>query len=345
MPSFKRLIVCMDGTWNSPEKRHVTNVVRTARAIRPVDSQGVPQLVFYDWGVGSERGTKLRGGALGAGLDKNIQDAYRFIVHNYSRGDQIYLFGFSRGAYSARSTAGLIRNAGILKKLHAQRIPQAYKLYRNRLKPDAWQAKDFRRRYSRDVQITFVGVWDTVGALGIPSRILKAITRNRRYKFHDTKLSGIIKHACHAVAINEKRVDFKPTLWEGPAKSGQTVDQVWFAGVHGDVGGGYPRKGLSDLTLAWMWERAAHAEPGGRGLAIDPAYRRAYVKPDGQAKLNRSWKGMYWVKGRHHREIGKFWPEMEQIHPSVRKRYLRDRKYRPKQLKEFLREHPEVGWG
>ena len=117
MATKRRIIICSDGTWNNPEQNNATNVVRTARAILPVDQRGMPQLVFYDWGVGSEGvGHKVAGGVLGRGIDKNIQDAYRFIVHNYADGDEIYLFGFSRGAYTARSTAGLIRNIGILKK-------------------------------------------------------------------------------------------------------------------------------------------------------------------------------------------------------------------------------------
>ena len=173
MATKKRIIICSDGTWNNPEQKNVTNVVRTARAIRPVDRRGMPQLVFYDWGVGSEGvGNKVAGGVLGKGIDKNIQDAYRFIVHNYVDGDEIYLFGFSRGAYTARSTAGLIRNIGILKKIHAHLIPRGYKLYRQKSKPDAPTAIEFRRKYSHEVRIAFVGVWDTVGALGIPSRIL-----------------------------------------------------------------------------------------------------------------------------------------------------------------------------
>lgn len=330
----KRLVICCDGTWNSPEKRYVTNVVRTAQAVRPADTNGVPQVVFYDWGVGSD-GQKITGGMLGAGLDKNIQDAYRFLVHNYAPGDEIYLFGFSRGAYTVRSLVGLIRNAGLLKKINAHKIPDAYKLYRSRSNPDEPTALEFRRMHSRTARITFIGVWDTVGALGIPSQILKAITRNRGYAFHDTSLSKIIKHACHAVAIDEKRIDFKPALWTRRPVRGQTIEQQWFAGVHGDVGGGYKETGLSDIALDWIWSRAKTL-----GLAFDPNYRRKFVHPDPLDKLHRSWKGIYWVKGRHHRPIGALPSELESIHPSVQRRYEQKDDYRPRKLVEFLRKNP-----
>ena len=202
MATKKRIIICSDGTWNNPEQKNVTNVVRTARAILPVDRRGMPQLVFYDWGVGSEGvGNKVAGGVLGKGIDKNIQDAYRFIVHNYADGDDIYLFGFSRGAYTARSTAGLIRNIGILKKIHAHLIPRGYKLYRQKSKSDAPTAIEFRRKYSREVRIAFVGVWDTVGVLGIPSRILRHLNK-KKYAFHDTSLSKIIFEQDHRSRVS-----------------------------------------------------------------------------------------------------------------------------------------------
>ena len=335
---MKRIVICCDGTWNSPEKQHVTNVARTARAVLPADRDGVPQVVFYDWGVGSD-GRKVAGGMLGAGIDKNIQDAYRFLVHNYVRGDQIYLFGFSRGAYTVRSLAGFVRKAGLLRKIEAHRIPDAFRLYRRRGKPDSETARAFRAAHAREIRITFVGVWDTVGALGIPSRILRAITRNRRYAFHDTSLSDVIRHACHAVAIDEKRIDFRPTLWKRPPGSRQTIEQQWFAGVHGDVGGGYAETGLSDIALTWIWSRAAT-----RGLALSRAYARRHVRPDPLGKLHRSWTGMFRAKGRHYRPIGELPPGLESIHPSVRERYERLDGYRPKKLVELLEANPEAAW-
>lgn len=334
----KRLVVCCDGTWNSPEQHHVTNVVRTARAVRPTDDEGVTQVVFYDWGIGSY-GDKIRGGMLGAGIDKNVQDAYRFLVHNYSHGDEIFLFGFSRGAYTARSLAGLIRNAGLLKKNHADRIPAAYGMYRRRAGPDVPTALEFRHDYSQEVRIRFVGVWDTVGSLGVPSRIFEAMGGNRKHAFHDTSLSGIIENACHAVAIDEKRIDFEPTLWKRLPKDGQTIEQQWFAGVHGDVGGGNADPGLADVALHWMWSRAA-----GHGLAFDDSYRNAKVRPNPMGKLHRSWTGMYRVKGRHIRPIGELAPGLESVHSTVRERFLGVPEYRPKNLQTWLKKRPQSDW-
>ena len=334
----KRLVICCDGTWNSPEQHHVTNVVRTARALRPVDDQGIPQVVFYDWGIGSY-GDKVRGGMLGLGIDKNIQDAYRFLVHNYSDGDELFLFGFSRGAYTARSLAGFIRNAGLLRKLHANLIPAAYKMYRQRAGPDVPKALEFRREHSSDVRIRFIGVWDTVGALGVPSQIFEAMGANRRYAFHDTSLSRIIDHACHAVAIDEKRIDFEPTLWTQAPKEGQTIEQQWFAGVHGDVGGGNADTGLADIALDWMWSQAATY-----GLAFDDEHREARVRPNPLGKLNRSWSGMYRIKGRHIRQIGQLPAGLESVHPSVRERWLKTNEYRPANLTAYLGKNPQPDW-
>ena len=335
-PANKRLIICCDGTWNSPEQHHVTNVVRTARAVRPADKDGVPQIVFYDWGIGSYSG-KLTGGMLGAGIDKNIQDAYRFLVHNYLPGDEVLLFGFSRGAYTARSLVGFIRNAGLLRKIDADLIPKAYGLYRRPAKPDARSAVRFRADHSRNIRIAFVGVWDTVGALGIPSRIVERMGGNQRYAFHDTSLSGIIDHACHAVAIDEQRVDFEPALWTRLPKPGQVIEQQWFAGVHGDVGGGNGDSGLSDTALEWVWSGAEAA-----GLALDEGYRLKATRPNPLGKLHRSWTGMYRMKGRRRRPLGELPPELESVHHSVRQRYDGLPAYRPANLATYIEKRG--GW-
>ncbi len=334
----KRLVVCCDGTWNSPEQQHVTNVVRTARAVRPTDNAGVHQVVFYDWGIGSH-GNRIRGGMLGKGIDKNIQDAYRFLVHNHADGDEIFLFGFSRGAYTARSLAGFIRNAGLLEKLHSHLIADAYELYRQPAGPDAPEAVDFRRDHCREVRIRFVGVWDTVGALGVPSRVFKKMGGNRRHAFHDTSLSKIIDHACQAVAIDEQRIDFEPTLWRRPPRDGQTIEQQWFAGVHGDVGGGNTDAGLADVALDWMWTRASAQE-----LAFDRAYWDAKVRPNAAGPLHPSRKGIYRVKRSHVRPIGNLPAGLESVHDSVRERCTHVQSYRPENLVAFLDGNPQPDW-
>ena len=146
---MKRIAIFSDGTWNSPEQGGATNVLKMTRAVSPT-AEGISQIAFYDWGVGTDR-KKISGGITGAGIDKNIMDCYRFLIHNYEEGDQIYLFGFSRGAYTARSLGGLIRNCGLLKREHADQIPEAYRLYRKRTKsssPSAAEPSDFRKRYA-----------------------------------------------------------------------------------------------------------------------------------------------------------------------------------------------------
>jgi uncharacterized protein (DUF2235 family) len=173
----------------------------------------------------------------GAGLAKNVRDAYRFLVYNYTSGDDIYFFGFSRGAYTVRSTAGLIRKCGLLHKEHADRLRDAFKLYRKRdPTPDTQEALEFRDRYSRSpIRIRFIGVWDTVGSLGVPIDVFRFLSRSR-YEFHDVSLSRSVEYAYHAVAIDERRGPFRPTLWEQhPEATGQVLEQVWFVGVHMDI--------------------------------------------------------------------------------------------------------------
>lgn len=329
---MKRLVVCCDGTWNTPEGKLVTNVVNLARAIRPKARRGVEQVVFYDWGVGTEGGAdKLTGGALGKGIDKNIQDAYRFLVHNYNPGDELFLFGFSRGAYTARSLVGLLRNSGLLTKTHAHLIPQAYAMYRSRAKPDVKSARKFRATYSHSqtVNVKFLGVWDTVGALGIPVGILRRFNK-KKYNFHDTRISGIVKHAYHALAIDEKREPFRPTIWK--TKPGRkNSEQAWFAGVHSDVGGGYPDTGLSYKALVWMVQKAAAC-----GLSVDKGYMASLKMNNSPEKLHNSYTAKYRLLGKYVRPIGRTNTD-EFVHPSALARHRNRKGYQPENLKDFLK--------
>jgi len=158
----------------------------------------------------------------------------------------------------------MIRNVGLLLPENAHRIGDAYALYRQRDgSADTDEARAFRDRYSREIKIKFLGVWDTVGALGIPLPALQWLN-SAVYSFHDTELSGIVANAAHAVAIDEHRIDYQVTLWTQIAKAGQAVEQRWFIGAHADVGGGYASRDLSDITLSWMMGKA-----GALGLAFD----------------------------------------------------------------------------
>lgn len=260
--AMKRLAVCCDGTWKDSDSGDgYTNVARLAWAIKPNDTRGgkdIPQIVFYQSGVGSEGDffNKLAGGGVGMGLSRNVRDAYSFICNNFCDGDEIFLFGFSRGAYTARSVGGLIGYAGLIGKRDLDRFDDLWTGYRLRDKvshPDP--RPQFEKRHSARVKC--VGVWDTVGSLGIPGNIDKVFTEF--YKFHDTGLGLHIDNAFHALALDERRKAFQPTLWHQNPKAKdddkakeQVLRQVWFTGAHSNVGGGYDEHGLSDITLAWM---------------------------------------------------------------------------------------------
>jgi uncharacterized protein (DUF2235 family) len=294
----------------------------------------VTQSVFYEQGVGTEGGlaSQLLGGVSGLGLSKNIKDAYRFLMHNYEdseRGaDEIFLFGFSRGAYAARSLAGFLRNSGLLKTLHADRLDEAFELYRSDAHPTSDEAIDFRAEYSREVEIQFLGVWDTVGALGIPPQTIFpfldpfANAVNAPFQFHDVELSGSVKHAYQALAIDERSAPFEPSIWkpreeDGVAvtrhpKPGQVVEQVWFAGYHGDVGGGSPEAGLSDIAFTWMQEKAHDC-----GLEFDNEYVAARIAPDPLGDTDEARATIIELAGTYDRPLGKTWPKTEFVHPEV----------------------------
>ncbi|WRT12684.1 DUF2235 domain-containing protein [Pseudarthrobacter sp. LT1] len=223
----KRIVVCCDGTWATPDQADdgqpcPTNVTKLALGIAPAgrDKNGtdIEQKVFYHRGVGAGRHDRLGGGAFGAGLSYDILAAYRFIMGNFQPGDELFLLGFSRGAYTARSTAGLIRNAGILRRRFRGRLGDAYSLYRDRTattNPRSVEATLFRRSFSHETRIHCIAVWDTVGSLGIPLTGVPVIDRyNRRFAFHDTALSATVDNAFQALAIDEKRKPFAPTLWQ-----------------------------------------------------------------------------------------------------------------------------------
>jgi uncharacterized protein (DUF2235 family) len=173
---MSRLIVCCDGTWNRADQPSPTNVQKLHMSIDVSESTG--QVVWYEEGVGTRPLEHVLGGAFGVGLSRNVQHCYRFLVANYEPGDELFFFGFSRGAFTARSLAGLVRNSGILRRENIRMVKDAYALYRSREPGNApWEegAAKFRREHSHpDATITFIGVWDTVGALGIPMQKVRA---------------------------------------------------------------------------------------------------------------------------------------------------------------------------
>lgn len=322
---MKRIIICCDGTWADEAniQKDYTNVAKTMRAIRA--RADVDQVVYYDAGIGTGVGLrdKFQGGMLGFGLDKNIHEAYRFLVNNYAAGDEIFLFGFSRGAYTVRSLAGLVGKIGLLEKSDQFYIPAAYQHYRMRTFDEPQDLEEavrqgaprwlpgfvkvrleararkkltrerdrnreaiaafkygnrkvfpgfrgYRRRNAmvRDqVRIKFIGVWDTVGALGVPGVLGKL--RRSALSFHSVRLGSHVENGYHALAIDEKRRAFQAALWDNEPAAGQHIEQVWFAGYHGNVGGGADPEGPENFAFRWMMERAVR-----HGLKIDmpPGY-------------------------------------------------------------------------
>jgi uncharacterized protein (DUF2235 family) len=278
---MKRLVVCCDGTWNKPDNENVTNVEKIARTVQsdPSATGDVYQLVYYISGVGagSYEADCLLGGAFGFGLFHNVIACYRFLAQNYEPGDEIFIIGFSRGAYTARSVAGMLASVGLLTKraLVEERLPEAVHLYQGTRMPEGAfgeSVDEFKHDHCHAAKVTFLGVFDTVGALGVPG------FERDTPKFHSVQLSTQVLCARQALAIDETRLKFAPTLWEAPEEPADAptadprVKQVWFEGAHSDVGGGYAQTGLSDTSLLWM-AREAHAA----GLVFDSDLLGTYV--------------------------------------------------------------------
>ena len=345
---MKRLIVCCDGTWQDLQTPYPTNVVKIAQAIEATASDGISQVVFYDAGIGTEGNTKIQkkvdrivGGNFGKGIDQNIQDGYRFLSLNYSPGDEIYLFGFSRGAYTVRSLAGLMYNSGLLSSPHIRQISQAYELYRNRLDLDkSNEIEAFREKYSfktekygSRVPITLLACWDTVGSLGLPDLIpFMDLDKkmNEKYQFHDQKLNPIIQNALHAVAIDEQRKLFHVTLMEkSPETEEQQLIQKWFPGDHGCIGGGVQEQSsLSDGTLQWTIDSIKELR---LNLEIDPSVIPTGVNPNPIDDLNI--EANSWIdKLKKIREVS---DDFNDLHEGVKIRWQSREDYRPVNLKKF----------
>ncbi|KAH8703485.1 hypothetical protein BGW36DRAFT_393809 [Talaromyces proteolyticus] len=260
----KRLIVCCDGTWedgtsseiNSP----VTNITRICRAINgyaKVVIEGVPTLVpqitYYQKGVGTGVLDRYIGGMSGAGLSANVRAAYAFLAENFDEGDQIYFFGFSRGAYTARAVAGLVADMGLLTNRGMDNFSIVYNDYYKNKKlgydAETRARLGFRPPLPR-FTIQVIGVFDTVGFHDFH---LTARLFGEKFELPNTILSPDVRYAFHALSLDERRGAFSPTLWHSPQKvPDQQLLQVWFSGAHGDIGGGEEDPRLSNIALAWM---------------------------------------------------------------------------------------------
>jgi uncharacterized protein (DUF2235 family) len=352
----RRLIALFDGTWNKVQTR--TNVERLWKLIAPADAVGREQVCKYIAGVGVKPGiAHLLGGAFGLGLSDNVKEGYQWLSKQWRDGDDIWLFGFSRGAYTARSLGGLIRKCGLLRpdengEVTSAEVNAAYTLYRNDLHPNDPAMQAFRAAHSREVLIRFVGVWDTVGALGIPGVASWFPYARSRYAFHDTDLSKIVQYAYQALALDEHRADFKPTKWTRPQQSlkpGESpvawkleqieVEQRWFVGAHSDVGGGEKTDGaghrpdtLPEITLAWMQAKAK-----GAGLAFSEDFVPA---PGAELDVPNDSYGSFMggiyklFKKPYQRVIGG--GINETIDPSVWLKWYAQAEYRPQPVKTAM---------
>ena len=294
------IVVCCDGTGNEYGPNNTNVVDMYAPLVRDEN-----QMAYYDPGVGTFSifgrvlGKKigvLLGKAFGYGLTENIEDAYCYLMDRYKPGDKVFLFGFSRGAFTVRALAGMLNKVGLLQKGSVNLVSYASEVYNTR--DNAKVAAGFKETYSNECKPHFIGVWDTVGSLGWFFG----------KKFFNTTLNADVAHAYQAISIDEKRKKFPISIWEEEnVQPDQDMVQVWFAGVHSDVGGWYEEQGLSDITLIWMLENAER-----HGLRLRPGWREK-LTPDPMGDLHESRTGVWVLWPPAIRKI----PEGAKIHASV----------------------------
>lgn len=277
----KNIVICCDGTANQYGHNN-TNVVKLYERVEINDNQ----LNFYDPGVGTSSrswlmlfrfiSNKLSQG-LGLDLHRNVEDAYLYLMNHYEEGDQIFLFGFSRGAHTVRRLAAVLGKCGLLYRGSDNMAPYVLRMYDG--DEDQEIINNFRKTYTIKCPVYFLGVWDTVSA------VTRLIPRSKL----DGVLSGEIQYAYHAVSIDERRLQFPPNLFDPKTiQSHQTVEEVWFAGVHSDVGGYYKESGLSDIALKWMMEKAIKAGLKECTGALET------IAPNPNDKIHKSWTGFFW---------------------------------------------------
>lgn len=350
---MKNIVICCDGTGNQFGDNN-TNVVK----LHSMLTQDKSQVAFYDTGVGTfsvspaltrptESFAKTMGLALGVGFKQNVCRAYSFLVNNFEDGDRVYLFGFSRGAYAARVVGALIRAFGVMRPSSVHLTSYALRLLEFQDTADFRKLNGFKRQFSTGASpsFLFMGVWDTVASVSWAWE---------RLRYGYTRTNPSVNVLRHAVSLDERRALFRPNLW-GDEQPQQDAQEVWFPGVHSDVGGGYPRNesGLSNIALEWM---LVEAKDNGLKLddeRVDRILRRQCV-PNYQARAHASltpawWPLEFFIKDRRinmfrHRDVfSKRTGAKVRLHESVLKR-MRDAtvSYQPSNLPEDYDVVPHV---
>lgn len=329
----KNIVICCDGTGNQFGDKN-TNVVKTYAALDLSDPSR--QVALYDPGVGTgnprrtsswlkRKGSQLSGLAFGSGLFQNVADVYSFLMRQYESGDQVFVFGFSRGAYTARALAGMLYMLGLLHSGNDVHVPYALELYRRRVPKDPAKsrghfanARAFQDTFSRQCPVHFLGLWDTVKTVGLWDALKLSTGLETALPWTFQTLG--VAFGRHAIALDERRSRFRTSLWEERPGS-RDLQQVWFPGVHSDVGGGYAESGLSDITLRWMLVGAQQ-----QGLMLqDGALPPLAPDPDAppHESLTLRWRALGWKQrvvrgpGRWNQAEKRFDPSPPRVHVSA----------------------------
>lgn len=357
MPDVKRIALFLDGTWNTLAAN--TNVWR----LRSLCDESAEQLVYYSAGVGTQTGERITGGMFGLGIDREVTDAYEWLIEHYEPGAQVFIFGFSRGAFTARSLAGFLSRCGLLRPGSPVSLHQMFERYRKGTAisilqlahaPEAGLAEEDRliKVYAQPIPIWFQGVWDTVGSLGVPLPFFPKVSRED-FAFLETDLHINQTHAFHALAIDEHRGAFAPTLWvkstpkEGecpPPRALDHVEQRWFAGAHANVGGGYEDDLLAEVPLIWIMNKAEEHGLVLKHTAVLDGNVYAFAIRDSYAEMAHGVYEVLTLGQKHFRPIGAAAVDSkdavtttinETIDGSVFERWRADSKYRPRNVAEW----------
>jgi uncharacterized protein (DUF2235 family) len=358
----KRLALFLDGTWNVVSDN--TNVWRLRSLFAPVSSDGCEQRAYYSTGLGTQFGEKMRGGMFGSGIDTAITGAYQWLVENYDADDEVFIFGFSRGSYTARSLSGFVSKCGLLARGAPLGVNQLFKRYRrphtktirklideNASPNIAWDVEErWMLKYARPIDIKFIGVFDTVGALGVPFGLWRRI-RGSAYPFLNTGLRVTNEYAFHALAIDEHRKAFLPTLWSNEGATHAVprpidrTEQRWFIGAHANVGGGCFSDPLAQIPLTWLQQKAEMLGLTFTGQ-FDPEPNAALAPISNSFKeFARGWYRLFRLGIRYNRRIGvppkDEGPDVsninETIDASVFDRWRVDRTYRPPGIRAWAK--------